>query len=68
MDLMVKEQGEKEELIASCRGASVDLNQRQACDVELLITGGFSPLNGFMGKEEYDSVVDRSRLPGQRQG
>ena len=41
--------------------ASVDrvleCSHRNACDVELLIVGGFSPLRGFMHQEDYDAVV-----------
>ena len=32
------------------------LNERQLCDLELIITGGFSPLEGFMNKEDYLSL------------
>ncbi len=42
---------------------SISLTQRQLCDLELLLNGGFSPLNGFMTKEVYTSVVDEMRLP-----
>ena len=38
------------------------LNDRQLCDFELLATGAFSPLTGFMNREDYASVVDRMRL------
>ena len=38
---------------------SLTLSQRQACDLELLLNGGFSPLRGFMGKADYEGVVDR---------
>ena len=40
----------------------VILNDRQICDFELLTTGVFSPLNGFMKKIDYESVLDRMRL------
>jgi len=38
------------------------LNERQLCDLELLATGAFSPLNGFMVRSDYESVLDRMRL------
>ncbi|PKI83395.1 sulfate adenylyltransferase [Malassezia vespertilionis] len=38
------------------------LSERQLCDLELIITGGFSPLEGFMTKPDYDSVLDKMRL------
>jgi ATP sulfurylase len=33
------------------------LSQRQVCDLELLLNGGFSPLRGFLNKEDYDRFV-----------
>ena len=41
----------------------VILNDRQLCDLELIATGAFSPLQGFMTKAEYESVVDKGILP-----
>ena len=38
------------------------LSERQICDVELLMNGAFSPLGGFMGREDYERVVRDSRL------
>jgi sulfate adenylyltransferase len=40
----------------------VILNDRQICDLELLVTGVFSPLTGFMTRVDYESVLDRMRL------
>ena len=42
---------------------SIALTQRQLCDLELLVNGGFSPLRGFMTQKEYDSVLKDVRLP-----
>jgi len=41
---------------------SWDLTERQLCDVELLLNGAFSPLEGFLGREDYDGVVQDMRL------
>ena len=42
--------------------ASWDLTERQLCDIELLLNGAFSPLDGFLNKDDYDSVVKNMRL------
>src|SRR5260370_4390706 len=41
---------------------SWDLSARQCCDLELLLNGGFSPLRGFMGRRDYESVCASIRL------
>ena len=41
---------------------SWDLTARQACDLELLMNGGFSPLKGFNSQADYEGVVDKMRL------
>ena len=41
---------------------SWDLTPRQICDVELLLNGGFAPLKGFLGQQDYDSVCQHMRL------
>lgn len=40
----------------------ITLNDRQLCDFELLATGAFSPLDRFMTRSDYESVLDRMRL------
>ncbi len=42
--------------------ASWDLTERQLCDIELLLNGAFSPLEGFLGKDDFESVVENMRL------
>jgi sulfate adenylyltransferase len=41
---------------------SWDLTPRQLCDLELLCSGGFSPLNGFLRKDDYESVCSKMRF------
>ena len=41
---------------------SWDLTPRQLCDLDLLLNGAFSPLEGFLGQADYESVCDTMRL------
>jgi sulfate adenylyltransferase len=41
---------------------SWDLTARQLCDLELLTSGGFSPLRGFMTRSDYENVCASMRL------
>jgi sulfate adenylyltransferase len=40
-----------------------NLTDRQICDIELILNGAFSPLEGFLTKAEYDGVLKDMRLP-----
>jgi sulfate adenylyltransferase len=42
---------------------SWDLTDRQLCDLELILNGAFSPLDGFLTQAEYEGVLDNMRLP-----
>jgi sulfate adenylyltransferase len=62
VNLVVKHE-EKEELLArSRRLPSVQISPRALCDLELLATGAFSPLDRFMGKADYERVLTEMRL------
>ncbi|UGB36887.1 sulfate adenylyltransferase [Frateuria soli] len=41
---------------------SLELDTRRLCDLELLLSGAFSPLEGFLGRDDYDGVVRDMRL------
>jgi sulfate adenylyltransferase len=43
---------------------SLTLSARQTADFELLANGGFAPVEGFMGSEDWHSVVESMRLAG----
>jgi sulfate adenylyltransferase len=62
VNLIVDEARQKELKAHSREWPSWDLTDRQICDLELLINGGFSPLTGFMGRSDYDRVCSEMRL------
>src|ERR1700758_3962857 len=43
---------------------SIRLGERSRCDLELLATGAFSPLDRFLSRADYDRVLDEMRLAG----
>jgi sulfate adenylyltransferase len=60
---LVVEGKEREELLArAAKLPSIKISMRALCDLELLATGGFSPLTTFMGKADYESVLHKMRL------
>ena len=38
------------------------LRDRQVCDLEMIMNGAFAPLNGFLGKNDYENVLSEMRL------
>lgn len=62
VDLLVPED-QREALHAYAGGLpSVQLSDRSVCDLELLATGAFSPLDRFMGQRDFQGVLDEMRL------
>lgn len=44
----------------------IQLNPREISDIEMLAKGAFSPLDGFMCRDDYESVVTNMRLADGR--
>ena len=55
VDLMVP--AAEQAAVKASATKTLECSDRNACDVELLVVGGFSPERGFMHQADYDSVV-----------
>jgi len=64
VDLTIPAEEVREALERAKSLPSVQLSERALCDLELLATGAFSPLDRFMGAEDYRHVVEEMRLAG----
>jgi len=62
VDLLAKPERVRALRAASREWPSWDLTPRQLCDLELLLSGAFSPLRGFMTRADYESARCRMRL------
>jgi sulfate adenylyltransferase len=62
VNLMVSGEEREELLQKSTRLPSVKISARSICDLELLATGAFSPLDRFMRKADYERVLTEMRL------
>lgn len=40
----------------------IELSSKQACDLEMIAIGAFSPLTGYVGKADFDSICNEMRL------
>ena len=59
-NLIIKEKNLKNDLISKAT-YEFECSERNACDVELLMVGAFSPLEGFMDENNYNSVIKNNR-------
>lgn len=62
IDLVVSAEALDELKARAGRLPSVQISERAVCDLELLATGAFSPLDRFMGRQNYQRVLDEMRL------
>jgi len=64
VDLVVPPERAEELKALSAQLPSLQIGSRVACDLELLATGAYSPLDRFMGQADYDRVLAEMRLAG----
>jgi sulfate adenylyltransferase len=62
VDLLVPAEAHEELKARASQYPSLQLSERAVCDLELLATGAFSPLDRFMGQDDYQRVLDDMRL------
>ena len=59
-NLIIKDTNLKNDLLSKAT-YEFECSERNACDVELLMVGAFSPLEGFMDENNYNSVIKNNR-------
>ncbi len=64
VNLVVSGEGRDEPLMKAKGLPSIQLSDRSCCDLELLATGAFSPLERFMGLDDYRRVLHEMRVAG----
>ncbi len=62
VDLILTGKEREDALALAAKLPSIKITMRNLCDLELIATGGFSPLTTFMGKADYDRVLREMRL------
>ncbi|MDZ7269883.1 MAG: bifunctional sulfate adenylyltransferase/adenylylsulfate kinase [candidate division KSB1 bacterium] len=66
VDLMVNPEQREELRARAAQLPAIQISERSVCDLTLLATGGFSPLDRFMGRADYERVVHEMRLSNGR--
>ena len=61
-ELYLGEATAEKEKVKALDFKSWDLTDRQLCDIELILNGAFSPLEGFLNRDDYQSVLGEMRL------
>lgn len=60
---LIAQDDERDELKAyATHLPSIQISDRVSCDLQLLATGAFSPLDRFVGKEDYERILSELRL------
>ena len=62
VDLIIQGEARNELAAYAGRLPSIQISERTACDLELLACGAFSPLDRFVGKEDYLRILEQMRL------
>jgi len=63
VNLIAQQKNERRDLLNKINKLpSIQLSPRSVCDLELLSTGAYSPLDRFMNKADYTHVINTMRL------
>lgn len=61
-ELYLGEATAEKEKVKAMDFKSWDMTDRQLCDIELILNGAFSPLDGFLNRDDYQGVLREMRL------
>jgi sulfate adenylyltransferase len=66
VDLIVSPEEQDELKEHAGRLPSITISERTCCDLELLAAGAFSPLDRFVGRQDYQRILSEMRLGSGR--